>query len=260
LRAEGEAIQRTSAANPESQQALEQGGVRTRLTASVARNAGLAPGPAALEEWAMALARRRHLPLAAAALLLSACEIYRPASPEEIARARYAGGDPPSVTLLSTVKTSSDRSGHGALLINGSQQVLYDPAGAFTHPDLPRAGDIHYGMAPMYVSYYELYHARVGHVVVAQTVAVDLATADRLITSAQVQGRALKTQCAITLAHVLAPVAPFDGVRGSFFPQALREDFALIPGVETRTVTDTDIGKNNEWERGEAAQVHPDMR
>ena len=39
------------------------------------------------------------------------------------------------------------------LLINGSQQVLYDPAGTFTHPDLPRAGDVHYGMTPRFVDF-----------------------------------------------------------------------------------------------------------
>lgn len=76
----------------------------------------------------------------AAAALLAGCEVYTPADPEAIARARYVSPEPPSITLLSMVDVASGRSAHSALLINGSQQVLYDPAGTFTHPDLPRAG------------------------------------------------------------------------------------------------------------------------
>ena len=108
--------------------------------------------------------------LLAALSALAGCETYRPASFEEIARARYVSPEPPSVTLMSMVNTRSGRSAHVGLLINGSEQVLYDPAGTFTHPDLPRAGDIHYGMTPRYVDYYERYHARFDYFVEAQKV------------------------------------------------------------------------------------------
>ena len=53
--------------------------------------------------------------------------------------------------------------------------MLYDPAGTFTHPDLPRRGDIHYGMTPRYVDYYERYHARFDYFVEAQKVPVSRA-------------------------------------------------------------------------------------
>src|SRR5688572_24293779 len=92
---------------------------------------------------------------ALAALALAGCEMYAPATPDAIAAARYASPEPPSVTLISMVGTRSGRSQHPALLINGSQQVLYDPGGTFTHPDLPRRQDVHYGMTPRYVDYFE---------------------------------------------------------------------------------------------------------
>jgi hypothetical protein len=187
--------------------------------------------------------------LAALALLLAGCEVYQPASPEEIARARYVSSDPPSVTLLSMVNTGSGRSAHAALLINGSQRVLYDPAGTFTHPALPRAGDIHYGMTPRYVDYYERYHARFDHFVQAQKVYVDRATADELIANAQREGQKLKMECALAVADVLEPVPPFQGVRKTFFPETVREDFARIAGVENSYVYEMDVGKNNAWER-----------
>ena len=131
---------------------------------------------------------RRALLALTAAASLAGCEVYQPASSDAIARARYVSPEPPSVTLVSMVNTRSGRSAHSGLLINGSQQVLYDPAGTFTHPDLPRRGDIHYGMTPRFVDYYERYHARFDYFVEAQKVPISRAAADQLIANAQAAG------------------------------------------------------------------------
>jgi hypothetical protein len=195
---------------------------------------------------------RRALLALLAVAALAGCEVYRPASPDEIARARYVSAEPPSVTLISMVNARSGRSAHVGLLINGSQQVLYDPAGTFTHPDLPRAGDVHYGMTPRYVDYYERYHARFDYFVEAQKVPVSRAQADQLIANAWAEGQVMKMQCALAMADVLQPVPPFQHVRKSVFPEALREDFAAIPGVEDSYVYEADIGQNKDWERSAA--------
>ena len=197
---------------------------------------------------------RRLILVLAASLALAGCEAYRPASPDEIERARYVSDAPPSVTLLSMVKTSSGRSAHVGLLINGSQQVLYDPAGTFTHPDLPRNGDIHYGMTPRYVDYYERYHARFSHFVEAQQVPISRAAADQLIANAQSEGKVMKAHCSLAIADVLQPVPPFETVTRSYFPEGLREDFAALPGVRTSYVREVDVGKNLDWERSETAR------
>ena len=198
---------------------------------------------------------RRALLVLTALLALTGCEVYRPAPPEEIARARYVSDEPPSVTLLSMVNARSGRSAHAGLLINGSQQVLYDPAGTFAHPALPRAGDIHYGMTPRYVDYYERYHARFDFFVEVQQVPVSRAAADQLIANAQAEGQQLKATCSLATADVLRPVPPFERVTRSFFPEALRKDFAALPGVQTRYVRELDVGKNRGWER--SAEVQP---
>ncbi len=193
----------------------------------------------------------RRLRSAFAALLLAGCEVYQPASPDDIARARYESPEPPSVTLVSMVNADTGRSAHTALLINGSQQVLYDPAGTFTHPDLPRRDDVHYGMSPRYVDYYERYHARFSHFVHSQKVYVDRATADRVIANAEDRGKTMKMHCALAVADVLQPVPPFEHVRSSYFPEVARADFARIPGVKDSFVREADIGKNRAWERSE---------
>ena len=136
----------------------------------------------------------RSLFLALAAVLaLAGCEFYTPASPDEIARARYVSPEPPSITLMSMVNARSGKSAHSGILINGSEQVLFDPAGTFTHPDLPRKGDVHYGMTPRFAD------------------------------------------------------APAD-----VYPEALRAYFEGLPGVEDHYVTESDVGKNNAWDRSEA--------
>jgi hypothetical protein len=194
---------------------------------------------------------RRALLVLTAVAALAGCETYRPADYDEIARARYVSPEPPSVTLMSMVNTRSGRSAHVGLLINGSQQVLYDPAGSFTHPELPRRADIHYGMTPRYVDYYERYHARFDYFVEAKTVPLTRAQADQLIANAQAEGKAMKTTCALAVADVLRPVPPFQGVERNFYPEPLRKYFARTAGVDVHYVRELDIGKNRDWERSE---------
>lgn len=192
----------------------------------------------------------RLLLVALAAVTLAGCEIYRPASPEDIARARYVSPEPPSVTLMSMVSKSSGKSAHVGLLINGDEQVLYDPAGTFTHPDLPRRGDVHYGMTPRYVDYYERYHARFDYFVETQKLAITRAEADQILANAAAHGQAMKMTCALDIADVLKPVPRFADVPVSIFPEGLRRNFAARTGVETRYITESDVGKNREWETG----------
>jgi hypothetical protein len=182
-------------------------------------------------------------------LFLAGCEVYEPASPDEVARARYVSPEPPSVTLISMVNNRSGRSAHSALLINGSERVLYDPAGTFTHPDLPRRDDIHYGITPRFLDYYERYHARFSHHVHSQKVYVDRRTADEMIARARAEGKTPKMHCSLAAAAVVQPYPHFAHVRSSYFPEVMREDFAKIPGVQDSFVYGEDEGQERVWER-----------
>jgi hypothetical protein len=184
----------------------------------------------------------------AAVLMLAGCEFYTPANPDEIARARYVSTEPPSITLMSMVNARSGKSAHVGLLINGSEQVLFDPAGTFTHPELPRAGDVHYGMTPRFVDYYERYHARFDYYVEAQEVPVSAEEAEQILANARARGKSMKMTCALAMADVLRPVPRFADAPSSIQPEALRAYFASLPGVETRFIRDADVGKNNVWE------------
>jgi hypothetical protein len=199
----------------------------------------------------------RFLLAALVAATLSGCEFYTPATPEEISQARYVSSEPPSITLMSMVDERSGTSAHSGVLINGSQRVLFDPAGTFTHPDLPRSGDIHYGMTPRFVDYYERYHARAGYFVETQRVPVTQAQADQIFANAVARGKSLKMECGLAVSGVLQPVPPVTGVGTALFPESIREDFATIPGVETIRIYENDKGKNNAWEIEDAAAPGP---
>jgi hypothetical protein len=181
-------------------------------------------------------------------LVLAGCEFYAPAKPDTVARARYVSEEPPSVTLISMVSNRTGKAAHSALLINGSERVLYDPAGTFEHPDLPRRDDIHYGITPRFLDYYKRYHARFDYYVHAQKVPVSRETADRIFQNALAQGKTPKMLCAGSVTASVNDEQPFTGVRYTLFPERVREDFAQIPGVEDSYVREVDVGKNNVWE------------
>jgi hypothetical protein len=185
-----------------------------------------------------------------AACVLAGCEIYRSAEPTEIDAVRYVSDQPPSITLMSMVNSKSNRAAHSALLINGSEQVIYDPAGTFQHPELPRKGDVHYGVTPRFLDYYERYHARFSYYVHAQTIPVSRQTADQILANVQARGRTPKMFCAESVTGALKPVAPFQNLQITLIPETVRKDFAQIPGVQDSYVREVDVGKNNVWEQG----------
>lgn len=183
----------------------------------------------------------------AAALALSGCagvdRVYAP--DEAVAAARYVSGEAPSVTLLTVINNRTGAGAHTALLIDGSQRVMYDPAGSWTHPRLPQRGDVFFGMTDRMVAFYLDYHTRVTYRLVEQTVPVTPEVAERVMQRALAQRPAARGFCAVSTGSVLDGVPGFEGVPRAFGPRALMNAFAAIPGVETRVITDDDADRNH---------------
>lgn len=172
--------------------------------------------------------------------LLAACGGVRP-EPEVVSRAAYANGGESSVTLLTVVNSRTGAGDHAALLIAGSQRVIYDPAGSFLIPQAPRYRDVVYGVSPGVETVYLGYHARATHHVIAQTLPLTVAAADAAIAAAEARGRAGPGLCAVSSAAVLRDIPGLERLPGSYFPVRLSESFGAVPGVETRTVVMEDI-------------------
>jgi len=166
------------------------------------------------------------------------------ATAADIQSAAYASPLPASITLMTMVKENGDFGEHTGILINTSQQVLYDPAGTFRHSTSPNARDVNYGMHPAMVEYYKSYHARRGYYVVAQEIQVTPEIAELIFQRAVAQGKTAKLRCAISASSVLNGIPMFSSIPTTYFPGKIMDAFAELPGVTTTYVYEDDEGQN----------------
>ena len=64
---------------------------------------------------------------------------------EVVQRAAYRHDGPPALTLYTMVSNKTGAGAHTSLMINGSQRVIFDPAGSVQHPDIAERGDVLFG-------------------------------------------------------------------------------------------------------------------
>lgn len=189
---------------------------------------------------------RRLLLVLAAALSLAGCAAQSVYAPDEaVAAAAFVHDGPPSITLLTVTSTRNGAGAHSGLLINGSQRVMFDPAGTWQHPRLPERNDVHFGMTPKMVDFYIDYHARETYDVVEQTVVVTPEVAAIAMQRALAYGAVPKAQCTAATSSILRGVPGFEGLPATPFPKRLMLAFGQLPGVTTRKISDDDADKNH---------------
>lgn len=187
---------------------------------------------------------RRMLCLLILPFLLAGCADRIWAPDDVVARSHYRSGEPPSITLFTVVRKRGNEGAHSGLMINGSERVIYDPAGTWTNPAAPERYDLHFGMTPLMVRYYIDYHARTTYDVYEQTVPVSAEVAEMAIRQAKAEGASMKAMCGSSVSGVLKGLPGFEAVRSSFFPGKLMREFATLPGVVTTKYTDDDDDNN----------------
>jgi len=190
--------------------------------------------------------RRAFLALTLPAVLAACGADNIMASDQEVQRARYVSNEPPSITLLTVIGIPKGEGGHSALMINGSQRVIFDPAGSWSHPQIPERHDVLYGITPNFRNFYIDYHARQTYWVAEDTVPVSLAVADAAIRSAERQGATNKSFCAVATGQVLRRVPGFENAPTGFAPLKLRNWFLTLPGVTSKKHMDGDPANNHD--------------
>lgn len=191
--------------------------------------------------------KRRVFLAAALPTVLAACgadNIW--ASDERVRAARFVSDKPPSITLLTVIGIPRGEGGHSALLINGSQRVIYDPAGSWRHPYIPERHDVLYGITDNFKNFYIDYHARETYYVTEDTVFVPREVADIAIRRAEANGAANKSFCAVETGTVLSGVPGFQGAPRGFSPLKLRNWFLTLPNVQSRKNMDGDPANNHD--------------
>ncbi len=180
-----------------------------------------------------------------ALLFLAACGAESKwASDEFVAAKRYVHDGPPMLTLFTVLSTRSGSGAHLGLMINGSQRVLFDPAGTFQHPNIPERNDVHYGITPAVVDFYIDYHARVTYDVVRQDIVVSPEVAEQAIRLVEAYGAVPKAYCTKSITAILRQLPGFESMPDSFFPRKAMEAFGRLPGVTTQTFSDDDPEEN----------------
>ena len=157
-------------------------------------------------------------------LFLAACGAESVYAPEEdVQRAIYRHDAPPSITVLTVVSNRDGSGGHSALLINGSQRLIFDPAGTWHHPQIPERNDVHFGMKDAAVEFYKDYHARETWHVVSQEIPVSADVAEMAIQRALNYGAVPKAYCTQANTDILRSLPGFEGVPKTFYPVKLMD-------------------------------------
>jgi len=180
--------------------------------------------------------------------LLGACG--GPAEPiwapdAEIQKYTYRHNGPPEITLFTVVNKRSGSGAHSGLLINSTERVLFDPAGSFKLPFAPERNDVHFGMTDRAVTVYIDYHARQTFDVIEQRLIVTPEQAALALSLVKSYGAVPKAQCSLSITRILGQIPGFETISTGYFPKRARAEFATLPGVRERTITDDDADKNH---------------
>lgn len=178
-------------------------------------------------------------------LWLSGCIAQLPWAPDErLVSSAYRASGQSSITLMTVVANGSKSAGHSSLLINGSQRVIYDPAGTWYNKEVPERADMLYGITPKMLQYYIDYHARERFHVVMQTKIVSREVADHLMRLAISKGASVNAMCAQNTSNLLSQTPGFEGFPVGFLPKNAIAGMDRVVGVNRREIFQTDEGKD----------------
>ncbi|MEM7473287.1 MAG: hypothetical protein AAF340_18210 [Pseudomonadota bacterium] len=189
--------------------------------------------------------RRAWLVLALLAVL-SACGAEPIWSEQhQIDRVATRAPGPATLTLITVLNNRSGAGAHSALVINGPQRVVWDPAGTWWNPNAPERNDLHFGISDKMLATYVDYHTRESFDTVTQKVVVSDALAARAYALAKGYGAVPKTQCAISTGKILRQLPGFEAMPVGYAPKRLMQAFGALPNVETRRFEDGDADDNS---------------
>ena len=163
----------------------------------------------------------------------------------EIDRVAYRDAGPTKLTLITVINNRSGAGGHTGLLINGSQRVVWDPAGTWWNPNAPERNDLHYGLTDRMVDIYIDYHTRETYHTVLQEITVSPEVAQKALQLAANYGAVGKSQCSVSTTQILRQLPGFESIPVTYFPKKTMDAFAKLPGVTTRTIYDDDPDDNS---------------
>lgn len=187
-----------------------------------------------------------------AALTLAGCAGQKVWAPDEaVAKATYRHDGPPRLTLFTMINNRTGAGAHTSLMINGSQRVIFDPAGSFKHETLPERNDVVFGITPPVADVYTRYHARKTYRVKVQELDVSPQVAEAALRAVMSYGAVPSAMCARSTSTVLSGLPGFESIQTTWYPVKLADAFGRIPGVREQELYEYDSDDNSkvlrEW-------------
>ncbi|MFU8865065.1 MAG: hypothetical protein ACNA7O_14210 [Rhodobacterales bacterium] len=159
----------------------------------------------------------------------------------EIAEAVYRHDGPPSLTLFTMINNTNGSGAHTSLMVNGSQRVIFDPAGSFRHPRIASKNDVIYGVTPVMADTYTRFHARETFHVIVQEIDVSAEVAEDVLQRMLAIGPVPRAQCALSTSTILNEVGGLGGqIRKTWFPKNLADQFGRLPAATTEKLYEYD--------------------
>lgn len=153
------------------------------------------------------------------------------ASDERVQSVAFRAPGPATLTVMTMINNRTGSGGHSALMINGSQRVIFDPAGSFVNDRVAEQEDVLFGVTPAVLAGYKSAHARSTYHVVSQTIEVTPEQAEIALQLALRNGAVSRSFCTSAATGLLRQVPGFEDVDQTFFPSKLMEQMATWPGV-----------------------------
>lgn len=153
-----------------------------------------------------------------------------PVSDERLAASVYRHEGPPKLTLYTMISNRSGNGAHTSLMINGSQRVIFDPAGSFRQDDIVTRGDVVYNVTPYLEDVYRRFHARETFHVVVQELDVSAETAEMALNLALNYGEVADSKCSRSTSDILAQL-PGLNIKETWYPKNLSAQFGALPGA-----------------------------
>ncbi len=176
-------------------------------------------------------------------------------SDEAVARATYVAPGPATVTLITSINTRNGSGAHSALLIDGAQRLLFDPAGNWHNPGVPERNDVLFGMSPGYMDLYLAFQSNGVFEAHLHTIEVSPQVAAQLSQAVQAYGPVAPAFCSRSITEILSGTPGFGTISPGFFPDNTMEQFAQLPGVTYQLVEGTISDEANGSQEVLAAQV-----
>lgn len=159
----------------------------------------------------------------------------------KIMQARYVAPAPTSITLFTVINEQNGSGAHSALLVNASEQVLFDPAGSMVLATMPERHDVLFGATPRMVNAFVDYHVRPAFRMTEQTMVVSPEMAELILAKVKANGPVPKAHCANAISKILRDVPGFEDINVTYFPNQLAKQFGSYQNVSVRMVNDRTV-------------------